>query len=118
MNTPNHTPGPWTMEQDIANGNDRFILYGRNGGAFGHWQGWSADGVTTDEEDCANAELIAAAPDTASERDHLRKVNAVLLAALRAADAAMRAHPGGDCRSDADRDAAELALAKTEGGGA
>jgi hypothetical protein len=30
----------------------------------------------------ANARLIAAAPETAAERDHLRKVNAELLEAL------------------------------------
>ena len=60
--TQKHTPGPWTAKQDTANGNDRFIISGRNG-AFGHWQGWAADGVTTEEEDEANARLIAAAPD-------------------------------------------------------
>jgi hypothetical protein len=62
MSTPKHTPGPWTAEQDTANKNDRFILSGRNG-AFSHWQGWAVDGVTTEEEDAANARLIAAAPD-------------------------------------------------------
>ena len=41
-------------------------------------------------------------------------INADLLAALKDADAALRNHPGGDCRSEADRDSARAAIAKAE----
>jgi hypothetical protein len=71
--TQKHTPGKWTAKQDTANGNDRFILSGRNG-AFGHWQGWAADGVTTEEEDAANARLIAAAPDLLEALEELTRI--------------------------------------------
>ncbi len=54
-----HTPGPWQMDYD--RNFDRYNLRGRY--SFGHFQGWSADGVTTEAEDKANARLIAAAPD-------------------------------------------------------
>ena len=41
-------------------------------------------------------------------------INADLLAALKDADAALRNHPGGDCRSEADRDSARAAIARAE----
>ena len=40
---------------------------------------------------------------------------AELLEALKASDAALRHHPGGDNRSDADIEAAHAAIAKAEG---
>ena len=76
-----HTPGPWHLEvgEDgppvVKDDNGEFVTYlsetryhdGRH-----------------DQEAEANARLIAAAPQTAAERDRLREVNAELLAALKA----------------------------------
>jgi len=74
MSEAKHTAGPWRARRNDPNG-DRFILYtGTDSGqAFSHFQGWSSDGLTTEEEDEANARLIAAAPDL------LRVVEAVFL---------------------------------------
>ncbi len=56
-----HTPGPWAITQDAHPGFDRFVLRSASGN-FGHFQGRAWDGVTTEEEDAANARLIAQAP--------------------------------------------------------
>lgn len=56
-----HTPGPWAV--DYNRREDRYQLRSEKQGSFGHFQGWSADGLTTEDEDKANARLIAAAPD-------------------------------------------------------
>lgn len=55
-----HTLGPWEMEYKPVE--DRYVLRNTEGN-FGHFQGWASDGVTTEEEDAANAHLIKAAPD-------------------------------------------------------
>lgn len=54
-----HTQGPWTIRTEPPL--SRFILSGQYN--FGHFEGWAEDGVTTEEEDAANAQLIASAPD-------------------------------------------------------
>ena len=85
-NSNDHTPGPWHVEADPDNKgkhpyhDTRFITtgYGDN------WQ-WIAT-LSDHPNQAANARLIAAAPETAAERDQLREVNADLLAALEAVD--------------------------------
>ena len=81
-NSNDHTPGPWHVEADPDNKgkhpyhDTRFITtgYGDN------WQ-WIAT-LSDHPNQAANARLIAAAPETAAERDQLRDINADLLAAL------------------------------------
>lgn len=72
-NKPTHTPGPW----DQARSDSRVIL-----GPSLSFHGRIAEVPSFKAEDQANARLIAAAPETAAERDLLKKVNAELLAAL------------------------------------
>jgi hypothetical protein len=55
-----HTPGPWGIAWDGLF--HRYLVRNENG-AFGSFQGWSADGVTTLAEDKANARLISRAPE-------------------------------------------------------
>jgi hypothetical protein len=62
-----HTPGPWAFDYD--QNYNRFNLRGKT--SFGHFQGWSSDGVTTEAEDKANARLIAAAPDLLAALEHI-----------------------------------------------
>ena len=75
-----HTPGPWSVNK-----------YGSVGaGKFGTWPIIAAIEPFYGEDrkhgdHTANARLIAAAPETAAERDRLRKVNGELLAALKIA---------------------------------
>jgi hypothetical protein len=58
--------------------------------------GWHEDSYCAMLENDANARLIAAAPETAAERDRLREVNAELLAALKRIDEWWtRSAPGG-----------------------
>ena len=82
------------------------------------------------DETEANARLIAAAPETAAERDRLKEVNAELLEVLRlTADQALRCEiPEGygpefrseewDAGYDAAIRSARAAIAKAEGGAA
>lgn len=57
MNT--HTAGPWKAVHDVPNW--RWVLHGNTQPtAFGHFVGWSPDGVTTEEEDAANSARIVA----------------------------------------------------------
>ena len=69
MNT-KHTPGPWTI--------DGLHIIG-NGYSIAHINSHR----TTEGRE--NAELIAAAPETAAERDRLKEINAELLEAANAA---------------------------------
>jgi hypothetical protein len=71
-----HTPGPWRAKKATVRGE------------VNEWYVTDDDGVAviascvTDiagEPSEANARLIAAAPDTAAERDRLREINAELL---------------------------------------
>jgi hypothetical protein len=67
-----HTPGPWINDAP--------------GCVAKHWpEGGKATVCIcpAGAEGEANARLIAAAPETAAERDHLRALNADMLAALR-----------------------------------
>jgi hypothetical protein len=65
-----HTPGPWDTEYNSCY--DRFEIRSLKQGIFGHFCGWSSDGVATEQEDKANARLIAAAPELLAENKRLR----------------------------------------------
>jgi len=53
-------------------------------------------GIFINDDSEANARLIAAAPETAAERDQLREVNADLLAALEAVNSAFISGDGAE----------------------
>jgi len=53
------SPLPWDYDYDRQY--DRFAIRSKATGSFGHFQGWSADGVTTEAEDKANAAFIVRA---------------------------------------------------------
>jgi len=73
-----HTEGPWEVEKDT------YLIWTEGGGipiSCGETnRRWHRE--LTHEERQANAQLIAAAPETAAERDVLKAQNAELLAAL------------------------------------
>ena len=71
-----HTPGQWTV---LSGGAGSWTLSGPEGEVIAQRPGWPHRA----DESRANARLIAAAPETAAERDRLREVNADLLAACR-----------------------------------
>lgn len=56
-----HTPGPWEICRDDAYP-PRYLITSK-GGSVASLEGWADDGVTTEEEDAANRNLIAAAPE-------------------------------------------------------
>lgn len=64
------TPGPWACDYDRRE--DRYLLRGES--SFGHFCGWGADGVTTEEEDQANIRLIVAAPELLAALDRLQSM--------------------------------------------
>lgn len=53
-----HTPTPWDI--DWSENYRRYQLRSKKG-SFGHFEGWAVDGVTTEDEDRANAEFIVRA---------------------------------------------------------
>ena len=73
-----HTPGPWQVGNNALAAKDHAICAEANviGEAYGFGyptgKGWHA-------ESAANAQLMAAAPATAAERDRLKASNAELL---------------------------------------
>lgn len=83
MSETKHTPGPWEYFEQKEWGRDS--MYGcvrapQSAGGFVIVNGCAPGGT---EEQKANARLIAAAPDTAAERDKLKEINAKLLAACK-----------------------------------
>jgi hypothetical protein len=90
-----HTPGPWRLtpwydDRGRTSRNKWQGIYepipGQALGSKSIVLGWGAKGEVEDvwvSMSEANARLIAAAPETAAERDRLRDVNEELLAALR-----------------------------------
>jgi hypothetical protein len=106
-----HTPGPWAVVQRFS------VAQDFDGGIA------VADVVRLPSraEAEANARLIAAAPETAAERDQLRALNADMLAALREYDAYMsrfyRDTDGGPMSEPnrASWKAARAAIARAEG---
>lgn len=78
-----HTPGPWFYWSGQKEGE----LYGATIGASGFRP---AKAIGENLEECeANARLIAAAPETAAERDRLKEINKDLLEALKEAEPAL-----------------------------
>lgn len=78
-----HTPGPWR----IGNRHPCRVIAVRESPDAGTWVADTCreqDEGTEQPEQLANARLIAAAPETAAERDRLKALNAELLAALQA----------------------------------
>lgn len=75
-----HTPGPWFLS---PNGRSINTAPGRDGFCVAEISDANIHFDDFPEEYRANAALIAAAPETAAERDRLREVNAELLAALK-----------------------------------
>lgn len=54
-----HTGKPWVCHWDAVN--QRWLLRRGSGVTFGHFCGWSKDGVTAEEEDAANIQFIVQA---------------------------------------------------------
>ena len=110
-----HTPGPWQATR--VNG-------GITIGSKGERVAWLADIHGAHKRQEAHARLIAAAPETAQERDRLRAVNAELVEALEilVTNAILHADPrpirrGTDCflvpMDDIDTARAALEKART-----
>jgi hypothetical protein len=106
-----HTPGPWHHSCG------RYV-YAYHQGEFGYSKSRVVASVPDDEldggeeEQQANARLIAAAPETAAERDRLKEVNAELLAALRAMLSVVGCGTALDCSVC---NSARAAISKAEG---
>ena len=104
MSAQKHTPGRLEMAWNGREG--RYEFMGADGAKLGHFCGWSADGVTTEQEDHANAArlrdcynaceginpgavpgLLAALRDLVRkiERDNLHNIYGIKLATARAA---------------------------------
>ena len=80
-----HTPGPWKVEpfvQSINGYPDWHSFTVRHDRTNVHIATVGDVDRYYEKDNEANARLIAAAPETAAERDYLREVNAELLAAL------------------------------------
>ena len=85
MTANQHTPGPWKVEpfvQSINGYPDWHSFTVRHDRTNVHIATVGDVDRYYEQNNQANAEMIAAAPETAAERDQLRDVNADLLAAL------------------------------------
>ena len=94
--TAKHTPGPWQARAGIGRWNVTTTAAPRT---------FNICSINTDRlEQDANARLIAAAPETAAERDRLKAINAELVTALRIAlkDKARQYRDTFDSRMDND----------------
>lgn len=83
MGETKHTPGPWTVEDPLG---PETLWIVEAGKATHEWRCIAMvcrDPPIGAGEQQANARLIAAAPETAAERDRLRELNAELVEALR-----------------------------------
>lgn len=123
MSNAKHTPGPWKhIEEDghnriVGPDNEPLFMVGSYGqfGRNGPLPNRKTH-ISSICEEAANARLIAAAPETAAERDRLREVNAELLAALENLLAAANLFFGGD-EGICSRDQARAAIAKATNNG-
>ena len=81
--TTTHTPGPWRATKALNQMTDDGTTVAQVGSTVADARNWW---ICSDAHSHGNREsdarLIAAAPETAAERDRLRHVNADLLAAL------------------------------------
>ena len=84
--TSEHTPGPWLITPEGYISTDAYGFVQIYTPFREHAFGPNASDPNHEEFEiaAANARLIAAAPDTAAERDRLKAVNAKLLAAIAA----------------------------------
>lgn len=98
----NHSPAPWRSDDD----NPLLILDGNGTSVAMLIRGY------TSTECELNRRIIAAAPETAAERDKLKEVNAELLAALRAMLSVCGCGTALDCSVC---NSARAAIAKAEG---
>ena len=86
-NKTKHTPGPWkvcggsTPKFKAITSNSGYVVF-EMGDQFQHMENGRGIAAPSYEEQSANARLIAAAPETAAERDRLKEINAELLEAL------------------------------------
>lgn len=102
-----HTPGPWTVNQRIIYAADAGRGYMPQIATINPKLGGSvAD---------ANASLIAAAPETAAERDRLRAINAELLELAIAFERYLADDSRSERRRQACMSAARAAIAKAKG---
>ena len=127
MTQTQHTPGPWRVGYSDGSGgiddyneyfvitsvaNDEVVVSGGSGDTY-EGPGWCY-GI----EDLDDARLIAAAPETAAERDRLKAVNAQLLEALEKIAKHVPGkvgHPSvEDCRFQMHEDATAAIKAATE----
>ena len=76
-----HTPGKWNVGSESFN---KMFVISQTGVVVADCSTANRGGGD-DEEKLANARLIAAAKDTAAERDRLKEMNEELLAALKEA---------------------------------
>lgn len=108
-----HTPGPWVYSFESVD--PEWAVVTTVGGSV-------IANVNSDHRQEANARLIAAAPETAAERDRLKEVNADLLAALKqfrtkVYNAALISGMDHEWATEACS-RADAAIAKAEGGAA
>lgn len=113
-----HTPGPWyTRFCRRAGGKSTWEI---RHDAGHQWHVADVYGISDGEKTYghgfaeANARLIAAAPETAAERDRLREVNAELVAALESALKSLEID-GPDSAAAVLRTDARAAIAKAKG---
>jgi hypothetical protein len=125
MSEGKHTQGPWYVSQVcLTNGGERPITTedGRICTVdcqtpFKRGEGWKSECDVRE----ANARLIAAAPETAAERDRLKVVNAELLDALKRLLEFVVAHTDPTVATPqftAEYERSRAAIAKAEGGAA
>lgn len=105
-----HTPGPWGIST-----HDGAHFVGKKGfpSVARTW--------TDSPEELVNARLIAAAPETAAERDRLKSINDDLLAALETVLSSIEAFPSSGAKMKPNGGTANMiraAIAKTKAGGA
>jgi hypothetical protein len=113
MTKAKHTPGPWvvgpvddTVVTHLGADGARYIV-AEIAGDYNQPDTWPIME--------ANARLIAAAPETAAERDKLREINAEMLAALEAvAMSAVGVGRGENVISNAARALVESAIARAK----
>ena len=88
---PQHTPGPWTLKKAaVRSATGRVVARIPALNADDYYLGKREtppiDSLALQLQRESNAALIAAAPETAAERDRLRQVNEVMLEALKAVE--------------------------------
>ena len=106
---PEHTPGPWEFRMHAG-----WLISINTPGDGEGFPGWYLAEIHGEparhEQNVANARLIAAAPETAEERNRLREINADLLEACKLALNAFENNWA------IDWDILKKAIAKAEGG--